>query len=105
MEEDLKTLESQDILQSCLVKKMDMGTLIPVHIEFSYWVGDSPENFKLIPTDNPHQYDIYRFREKKIIKKNININNIGKSLSKLKSIPKQDIQLPPNLISNRLSDL
>lgn len=105
MEEDLKLLESQEILQSCLVRKMVMGELIPEHIECSYWVGTSPENFKLLPSKKEHKYDIYRFREKKIIKKNIDINNIGKTLSKLKQISKQNFNLPPSLKFDDLSEL
>ena len=85
MKEDMNNLKSQGINTVCLVKKKEGDDLVESHIEFDAWVRDEVEHFKAIPKGE-HKYDIKRIKEGKIIRYDIDISKVAKSISNLQKI-------------------
>ena len=88
--DDSKYLESADIWNICLVKKIDRGTgnIIPDHITFNYWIDGQSVTVRLEIKNNGN-YDVYY--KSVLLIKNVMLKNIINKLSNYKVIVKKSL--------------
>ena len=87
--DDSKYLESADIWNICLVKKIDeTGNITPDHITFNYWIDGQSVTIRLEIKNNGN-YDVYY--KSRLLIKNVMIKNIINKLSNYKVIVKKSL--------------